>query len=85
MAWTATVGRKGRMDPYVYKDLIRPLSFRLLEVFPGESSSPLDCSLVECPLDDEVQYEALSYVWGDPRDRGSIACDGKEILVSRNC
>jgi hypothetical protein len=73
------------MDPFMYKELIPPLSFRLLKVFPSEFSSPLSCSLFECPLDDEVQYEALSYVWGDPRDRESITCDGKEILVTRNC
>jgi Heterokaryon incompatibility protein (HET) len=73
------------MDPYIYKELTRPSSFRLLNVFRSESSNPLNCSLIECPLDDEIQYEALSYVWGDTQDRGSISCDGKEILVTRNC
>jgi Heterokaryon incompatibility protein (HET) len=73
------------MDPYTYTHLGQPTSFRLLKVLPGEFAKPLRCSLVECALDSKVQYEALSYTWGDPRDRGSITCDGREILATKPC
>ena len=40
---------------------------RVLEVLPGQGHDPVVCSIHEISLDEHPDYEALSYVWGDPR------------------
>jgi hypothetical protein len=40
--------------------------FRFLRLHPGHFNDPLGCELVSTALDDAPQYNALSYVWGDP-------------------
>ncbi|KAH8726428.1 heterokaryon incompatibility protein-domain-containing protein [Phaeosphaeriaceae sp. PMI808] len=43
---------------------------RLLHLHPGDSgaSDPLHCSFTVASLDNEISFEALSYVWGDATD-----------------
>lgn len=60
---------------------------RLIELHPGGSNEGVSCSLITVPLSDLArEYEALSYVWGDHRQRkdvkiyaygtrGPITCD----------
>jgi hypothetical protein len=50
---------------------------------------PIRCSLEEVSLDtvndDENGYEALSYVWGYKKGDREVICEGKTLLVTRNC
>jgi hypothetical protein len=39
---------------------------RIMEVLPGRGDDPIFCLIHETRLDDHPDYEALSYVWGDP-------------------
>ena len=64
----------------------RPLqgrNIRLLQVVPGSESSMLEIFLIEKNLD-EVGFEALSYVWGDPARTIQIKCNGCWLSITSN-
>ncbi|KAH8687097.1 heterokaryon incompatibility protein-domain-containing protein, partial [Tricladium varicosporioides] len=73
------------MTKYQYTSVAGAAEFRLLQVHPGVGSAPIVCSLEVKSLNDEPIYEALSYSWGDPSVRMTIACDDKDIEVTVNC
>lgn len=58
------------MERYAYKSLLPgPNSIRLLQLLPGDDKAEIRCRisdhyLIQEPLSED--YEALSYVWGDP-------------------
>lgn len=43
-----------------------------MELQPGHGSTPLVCRIFIVALENEPQYEALSYTWGDPSDRHDL-------------
>lgn len=54
---------------FTYKPLSAEADTRLIELEPApDASSPLQCHIAELCLssDDLVEYEALSYTWGEP-------------------
>jgi len=54
-------------NKYVYQDIgTERHEIRLLELFPGERSSTIAARLVHRSLDENPNYDALSYMWGDP-------------------
>ncbi|ORY05810.1 heterokaryon incompatibility protein-domain-containing protein [Clohesyomyces aquaticus] len=57
---------------------------RLLQLLPGSHSSPIICSLTVVDIKHSPQYEALSYVWGDPSITEEIECDGRRLNVTVN-
>ena len=59
---------------YQYCSLPSSLAIRLIELLPGEDSDPICCSLSTVNLEDAPLFEALSYVWGNPRNRLPIFC-----------
>jgi len=46
--------------------------------------APITCSLVEVTLDDHPIYEALSYVWGDPKLQSTLQIEGARLKVTNN-
>ncbi|KAL1637312.1 hypothetical protein SLS58_009403 [Diplodia intermedia] len=50
----------------------------------ADTSAAIECSLEKASLDDPPNYEALSYVWGDPTKTHSVAIDGKIVRVTKN-
>ena len=50
---------------------------RIIALAPGKWDDEIECSLKTVSLDDDPPYEALSYVWGDPKLRK------KTILLQR--
>lgn len=51
--------------PNLYKTLLCETSIRLLRIYKGTSSDPVEVTLELARLDDpSLEYEALSYVWG---------------------
>ena len=51
--------------PNLYEHLICENSIRLLRIYKGISSDPVEVTLVLARLDDlSLEYRALSYVWG---------------------
>ncbi|KAI4213183.1 MAG: hypothetical protein LQ351_004129 [Letrouitia transgressa] len=58
---------------------------RLLHISPGQrATESIKCHLSTASLDDGPVYEALSYVWGDPRRRKSINLCGQSFRVRKN-
>jgi hypothetical protein len=59
---------------------------RVLHLSSGrENDDELYCTLSTVSLDDDPQYEALSYVWGDiSEDEPSIMLGEREVKVRRN-
>jgi hypothetical protein len=49
-----------------------------------ESSAPVTCELETVSLDDNFEYEALSYVWGDPETTKPIQLAGERFEVTTN-
>lgn len=47
---------------------------RILKLHPGANGSPIACTLRVVSLDDNPEYETLSYVWGDPKKTKPIHC-----------
>lgn len=68
----------------IYQSLKSPWDIRLLQIHPGSPADPLSVSLQTCCLKDEPAYEALSYVWGDPRVTKQIICDGVPANITVN-
>ncbi|KJR81168.1 uncharacterized protein SPSK_05058 [Sporothrix schenckii 1099-18] len=73
-------------DPrYEYTGL-GPREFRMLQIHPAPSrTDPISCSLLTWSIDDlPAPFEALSYTWGDAKERHWITIDGKAIDVTPN-
>ncbi|KAH7130883.1 heterokaryon incompatibility protein-domain-containing protein [Dactylonectria macrodidyma] len=69
-----------------YPEFYHPLApefARVFELEPGEFSDPIVGRLVPQAIDGEP-YEAVSYVWGDPRKRRDITIDGATLSVTKN-
>jgi hypothetical protein len=52
--------------PYEYRPLETDHHIRLLHVYLGDGNEPLFCEIHHADLHDRPDYEALSYIWGDP-------------------
>lgn len=77
---------------YVYKPLAFNTSkkqhIRVVHLFPAANiHDEIQCSLVSTSLGSNIlniQYEALSYVWGNPNDRKAIRLNGHIHHVTAN-
>jgi len=73
---------------FQYRTLAEADSFRLLLLHPSPShDSDLRCQILhktlsQCDRDIIDQYSALSYVWGDPSNTGSIYVDGTLVTIT---
>lgn len=75
------VGYHGHNTPYQYSfcPLQSATHIRILELFPGQGDQAIECALTRRPLkahgdanDPPVDYEALSYTWGEEKDDEQI-------------
>lgn len=74
------------MTSLIYQPLNHKRSeIRVLTLLPSkEFTDPIICSLIHVSLNDKVQFEALSYVWGLPTPRHNIVVDDASFTVSTN-
>ena len=66
---------------------LKPQQIRVLELDQSiHHDSVITCSLKTMSLSDSTrpQYEALSYVWGDPAKRNQIILDGQPASITQN-
>ncbi|KFA79077.1 hypothetical protein S40288_07030 [Stachybotrys chartarum IBT 40288] len=68
---------------YPYRRL-GPQSIRLLRILPGVDHHTVRCSLEEADVRRPAHYEALSYCWGDAKDKLTISCNGLPFEVTRS-
>ncbi|KAJ8131001.1 hypothetical protein O1611_g2628 [Lasiodiplodia mahajangana] len=74
--------------PQCYRPLDKSAAeVRLLCLNPGTSNDQISCSLIHTKLREHptVPYEALSYCWGDSRERGEITVKALEGGVDLSC
>ncbi|XTI82840.1 HET-domain-containing protein [Cenococcum geophilum] len=57
---------------------------RILKLHKGADDSPITCRLQIVSLDDNPEYETLSYVWGDPEKTKSIIIGGEIFNATEN-
>ena len=69
---------------YQYEDLPTQTSFRVMELLPGQESNPVSCLLHIVDWSNPLEYEAISYAWGNPSARAPITCHGKRLEVTQN-
>jgi len=55
---------------------------RLFELLPGKKDEPLQGRLTTVNLEGCPQYDAVSYVWGDPQLRFRLVIDEDKILMA---
>lgn len=68
----------------LYSTSLPENDIRLLTILPStETNAPIACELRQHAVIQAVDYEALSYVWGDPNDLVPITCNGVSIQITR--
>ncbi|KAL8926894.1 MAG: hypothetical protein Q9208_002703 [Pyrenodesmia sp. 3 TL-2023] len=68
-----------------YEALSNPRRIRLLKLLPASSrSEDITCTIDKACLDDDVQYEALSYTWGDATQRSELHSNGEVLSITCN-
>ncbi|PMD16220.1 hypothetical protein NA56DRAFT_545385, partial [Hyaloscypha hepaticicola] len=73
---------------YAYSPLPDSHCFRVLELFPGDHDSRLECQLSIERLDDEdlLPYRAVSYTWTESKydNLHPIWINGRRLLITTN-
>jgi hypothetical protein len=75
------------MDEFNYEPLpigARRDAVRLIELLPDDNDSEIRCNLQAVFLTDSIQYEAISYYWGDPANTTPIFVNGKTLKIIVN-
>ena len=57
---------------------------RVLDILPGRWEDEVKCDVRVVSLDENPQYEGLSYVWGESAERKTIDVSGESITVTPN-
>lgn len=77
---------------YQYSSLDYKLGqeIRLVDLLPGEFAAPIRCRIIYVNLDDDPNYDAVSYTWatesGDCSRSCTVHCiDGGIFLVTVSC
>lgn len=66
----------------MYQPLETPTTIRLLDVEPGQPTDVVRCSLKHCDINDLLEFEAISYVWGDQVFPARIWCDSRVARIT---
>ena len=59
-------------------------STRLIVLEPGAYYYPIRCRLGDVDLDDDPEYEAISYTWGDANDVETVHVNGLSLQMRSN-
>ncbi|KAF2263768.1 HET-domain-containing protein [Lojkania enalia] len=71
---------------YQHRRLHTAKSIRILKLYPAEhSKEPLRGRLIEVSLDQDPQYEALSYAWGSEDRVRELECNSGIYHITFNC
>lgn len=60
------------------------MEFTLLDLMPGQNGQEIVCQTRTAHLDQNVPYEAVSYVWMESSGRRDIQVSGEEVGVTNN-
>lgn len=68
----------------LYAKLQGETAIRLIELGAGHAHQPIVVSLINVESVSALQYDAISYVWGDPEITTDIICDGQRTHITVN-
>jgi hypothetical protein len=68
----------------LYFPLLEGRVIRLIELIPGAWNDPVSIRLFVTELEHAPEYDAISYVWGDPSKTVPITCNGRKLNVTPN-
>jgi hypothetical protein len=68
----------------LYFPLLEGQVIRLIELIPGAWNDPVSIRLFITELQHAPEYDAISYVWGDPSQTVPITCNGREMDITLN-
>jgi hypothetical protein len=72
-------------NTYHYTDLPSKTHFRVLELLPGKFGDRIAFSLRNVKWSEKPpDYEAISYVWGDPNDVEQCIIDGQNFFITKS-
>jgi len=72
-------------DLFEYPSACVGRRIRLLKLLHASDTDQLSFFLEEADLDSsEIDFIAISYVWGDPHDTKMVICNGKAINITRS-
>lgn len=71
-------------DHFQYQGLSTPRTIRTLILQPGQRDDIIACNIQYESLNDNADYEAISYAWGDALDTKDITIDGKVASITVN-
>lgn len=74
------------LESYQYDELPNPPpdSFRIAEVLPGKEDDTISCLLHLTNWSSPLEYEAVSYAWGDRNAKATVICHGKRMEVTKS-
>jgi hypothetical protein len=55
-----------------------------LRIQKGNQQDLISCTVFEAQLDDNAEFEALSYVWGDLGETSKISLNGEPFNITTN-
>jgi hypothetical protein len=70
------------LENALYMDLSTGRVVRLIELLPGSATDPVVTRLSIHELEYSQDYEAISYVWGDTKNRKFIKCNGSTLSIT---
>lgn len=83
-AMTDHRSQHGNHSKYGYQPLSTATSIRLLELHPGQGNDILSLELHEVDLNEQPQFEALSYEWGKKEGSLLMECSGRNLEITPN-
>ncbi|KAI1119928.1 heterokaryon incompatibility protein-domain-containing protein [Nemania abortiva] len=72
------------MNQFPYVSLQRGRKIRLLKLAGGRGDRALKGELIHADLNLDLEYSALSYVWGSELAGTKIECNGHEVEIGKN-
>ncbi|KAK7531184.1 heterokaryon incompatibility protein-domain-containing protein [Phyllosticta citricarpa] len=76
-----------QQDPQYQYSPLEGRSFRIVKLLPGERHDKPQCDILHASMDDNPEYEAVSYVWGHGGRRHLVLCASSNAIlkVTANC
>ncbi|KAK4457256.1 heterokaryon incompatibility protein-domain-containing protein [Cladorrhinum samala] len=68
----------------LYSPLPGNSTIRIIVIEPGAPDAEIRTRLVVVNLDDKPEYEAISYTWGDPKDKTFLRCNKSTVPIPWN-
>ncbi|KAG4428186.1 hypothetical protein IFR05_016330 [Cadophora sp. M221] len=69
---------------YEHEPLPTTTCIRILELFPGEGTDVIKCSLSVTERETAPPFEAISYAWGSGTNTRVISCENRKLKVTTN-